>query len=103
VGDEGSSGAPPAELLGSYTATLTEADLPPNPPPELADGLGDWSLTIAGQGGPDGGPALSLVHSEQGNLESPSLSVDGDRCCYAKRNVQPAGPSSSTTTSTAGI
>jgi hypothetical protein len=73
------TGTPPAELLGAYTMTLVEADLPDSPPPELADGLGAWELTIANAGGPDDGPVLTLVHSKLGNLESPSLRVDGDR------------------------
>ena len=28
----------PSELLGTYTTTLKQSDLPPNPPPELTDG-----------------------------------------------------------------
>ena len=78
-GGETSGSAPPDELLGTYSTTLTKADLPAAPPPELATGLGGWTLTIADKGGPDGGPALSIVQERLGNLESPSLRVDGDR------------------------
>jgi hypothetical protein len=76
----GSGGGIPAELVGTYTTTLEEADLPANPAPELADAAGSaWKLTVAETGGPDDGPALIVDSAAHGNLEAPALRVEGDR------------------------
>jgi hypothetical protein len=69
---------PPA-LIGTWTTTLKPADIPANAPPELADAAGQWRLEIAETGGPDNGPVLSIVHPEFGQLEGPSLEVEGDQ------------------------
>jgi len=69
----------PAELVGTYTTTLEAGDIPANPPPELESAAGEWVLVIATSGAPDGGPALAINHPEEGNLEAPGLTVDGDR------------------------
>jgi hypothetical protein len=74
---EASGGAVPAALVGTYTATLREADVPENPPPELGELT--WTLRIGDKGGPDGGPFLAIDSPTLGNLEAPSLRVEGDR------------------------
>lgn len=70
----------PAELVGNYTTTLEKGDLPDDPPPELVDGGPAWKLTVAETGGPDDGPALVIDSADErvGNLEAPSLRVEGD-------------------------
>ena len=68
----------PAELVGTYTTTLEAGDIPANPAPELESAAGEWELVIATSGAPDGGPALAINHPEEGNLEAPGLTVDGD-------------------------
>jgi hypothetical protein len=68
----------PAELVGTYTTTLEQSDIPANASPALE--AGEWKLVIATSGAPDGGPALSIKPSTQGNaLEAPGLTVDDDR------------------------
>jgi hypothetical protein len=67
----------PAELLGTYTTTLQKADIPANAPPELGELT--WTLRIGDKGGPNGGPFLAIDSPTHGNLEAPSLRVDGDR------------------------
>jgi len=74
-GDEGV----PAQLVGTYTTTLEAGDIPENPAPELKNAAGEWELVIATSGAPDGGPALAINHPEEGNLEAPGLTVDGDQ------------------------
>ena len=74
-GDEGV----PAQLVGTYTTTLEAGDIPENPAPELENAAGEWELVIATSGAPDGGPALAINHPEEGNLEAPGLTVDGDQ------------------------
>ena len=69
----------PAELVGTYTTTLEAGDIPANPAPELEGAAGEWELVIAISGAPDGGPALAINHPEEGNLEAPGLTVDGDQ------------------------
>lgn len=77
----GGSSSPsiPEELVGTYTTTLRQSDLPQTPPPELVDGGLDWKLTIATSGGPDDGPVMVIESVKAGSLEAPSLEVDGDR------------------------
>jgi hypothetical protein len=74
----------PAELVGTYTTTLQASDLPRPNQPEFVDGGLEWKMTIATSGGPDGGPVLALRSTEQGALEGPTLSVDGDRLLLKK-------------------
>ena len=69
----------PPELIGTWTTTLKAADIPSNAPPELADAAGQWKLEISETGGPENGPVLSIVHPEFGQLEGPSLEVEGDQ------------------------
>ena len=66
----------PAELVGTYTTTLEQGDIPANAPPELE--AGDWELVIATSGAPDDGPSLAINNPTKGNLEAPGLTVDGD-------------------------
>ena len=66
----------PAELVGTYTTTLEQSDVPADAPPELE--AGDWELVIATSGAPDDGPALAINNPTKGNLEAPGLTVDGD-------------------------
>jgi hypothetical protein len=75
-GSDSEEGVPP-ELVGTYTTTLEEGDIPPNPAPELEPGA--WRLVIATTGAADGGPVLAIEHPEKGHLEGPGLRVDGDR------------------------
>jgi hypothetical protein len=75
-GGSSSSEAVPSELVGTYTTTLTAADIPSNAAPELE--AGDWELVIATSGAPDDGPALAINHPTKGNLDAPGLTVDGD-------------------------
>jgi hypothetical protein len=72
-----SDGAVPTELVGAYTTTLDDADIPPNSAPELEPGA--WRLVIATTGAADGGPVLAINHPVKGNLEGPGLRVDDDR------------------------
>ena len=67
----------PPELVGTYSATLEQSDVPANAPPELE--AGEWELVIATEGAADGGPVLAINHPVEGNLEGPGLTVDGDR------------------------
>jgi hypothetical protein len=67
----------PAELVGTYTTTLHDADIPPNSAPELEPGA--WELVVATTGAADGGSVLAIKHPEKGLLEGPGLRVDGDR------------------------
>ena len=65
---------------GGGGTTLEKGDLPDDPPPELVDGGPAWKLTVAETGGPDDGPALVIDSADErvGNLEAPSLRVEGD-------------------------
>jgi hypothetical protein len=76
-GSSEDDGAVPAELVGTYTTTLDNGDIPPNAAPELTSG--EWTLVIATAGAADGGPVLAINHAVEGNLEGPGLRVDGDR------------------------
>jgi hypothetical protein len=80
-GGSNAEDAVPAELVGTYTTTLEKSDLPKPDQPEFVDGGLEWSMTIATSGGPDGGPVLEIRSADEkvGDLEGPSLSVDGDR------------------------
>ena len=81
VGCGGSSNdsAVPPELVGSFTTTLKSSDLPADPPAEINDAGMNWTLTIAETGAADGGPVLAIGTDTQGNLESSSLRVEGDK------------------------
>jgi hypothetical protein len=79
-GSSEDDGAVPAELVGTYTTTLNDGDIPPNAAPELTPG--EWELVIATAGAADGGPVLAIEHPEKGNLEGPGLRVDGDRFLF---------------------
>jgi hypothetical protein len=67
------------ELVGTYTTTLHASDVPNDAPQALADGGLAWRLTILDSGGPDNEPALVIDSDEAGNLEAPSLRVEGDK------------------------
>lgn len=77
---ETAGGSAPAQLVGMYTTTLEKSDIEAaGAPPELANADRSWRLTIANTGGPDDGPVLAIDNETEGNLEAPSLRVDGDR------------------------
>lgn len=76
-GGSASDEGPPAQLVGTYSTTLEQGDIPENAPPELE--AGDWELVIATSGAADDGPSLAINNPTKGNLEAPGLTVDGDR------------------------
>jgi hypothetical protein len=67
----------PSEVVGTYTTTLAQSDIPADAAPELE--AGPWELVIATSGAPDDGPSLAINHPAKGNLEGPGLTVEGDR------------------------
>jgi len=69
----------PTELAGTYLMTLKPSDVPTDPPPELTDNAEKWTLEIANTGGPDGGPAFTIINDQLGTLESSRLEVIDDR------------------------
>jgi hypothetical protein len=73
----------PAELAGTYNVKLKPADLPSgkDAPLELSPGNYPyaWRVEITETGGPDNGPTLNIVNPAHGSLESPKLTVSGDR------------------------
>ena len=74
------SGAPPDELVGTYTTTLRASDVAGNDAPELSGSdAKKWILRIGPTGGPDDGPFLAIDGAEGDNLEAPSLRVEKDR------------------------
>ena len=73
------SGAPPDELVGTYTTTLRASDVAGNDAPELNAADGKWILRIGSTGGPDDGAFLAIDGARGDNLEAPSLRVEGDR------------------------
>jgi hypothetical protein len=91
-GDSDAEEGVPAELVGTYTTTLAEGDIPPNSAPELTSG--EWELVIATSGAADGGPVLAINHPEEGNLETAGLTVDGDRFLLEDEECA-AGPNGS--------
>ena len=91
-GGSESDGAVPTELVGTYTTTLDDADIPPNSAPELEPGA--WKLVIATTGAADGGPVLAINHPAKGNLEGPGLRVDDDRILLEDEECA-AGPGGS--------
>ena len=74
-----SSGGGLEDLVGTYTTMLDPSDIPDGAPRALADGGLAWRLTVLDSGGPDDGPALVIDSDEAGNLETPSLRVEGDK------------------------
>ena len=71
----------PDELVGTWTTTLEEGDVPADAPPELKDGGPAWVIRIGNTGGPDDGPFLAIDSADEsfGNLEAPALRVEGNR------------------------
>jgi hypothetical protein len=95
TGSEAStSGAIPPDLLGTWATTLKAADIPANAPEELKNAATKWQLVIAQTGGTDNGPVLSIVNPELGQLEGPTLQVQGNELkllqeeCAASGDVQ---------------
>jgi hypothetical protein len=86
------AGAAPDELVGSYSMQLTKRDLPDDPPPELADGVGGWTLTIANSGGIHG-RSFKVVNDRLGTLEEPTFSTDGGQVFLEQQEcaVNPPG------------
>lgn len=83
---------PPAELVGTYATTLKEADLPADPPPELADQRA-WRMRIARDGGPGNTPSLAIVRPPSDNLELSGLSVSADTLTLSQEECAPSDPS----------
>jgi hypothetical protein len=75
-GGSESDGAVPTELVGTYTTTLDDSDIPANAPPELE--AGRWELAIGELEGADAGSFLAIDHPTHGTLEEPGLTIDGD-------------------------
>ncbi len=86
-------GPPPDELVGTYETTLEASDVPADAPPELKDGGPAWKLRIGASGGPEDGPFLAIDSADEdfGNLEAPSLHVDGDRLLLVKEECATGG------------
>ena len=85
----------PSQLVGTYTTTLSQNDIPADAPPYLE--AGPWELVIATSGAPDGGPALAINHPTKGNLEAPGLTVDGDRFILEQEECGGIGAKTTTT------
>jgi hypothetical protein len=77
---ESAGGQAPQQLLGTYTTMLEQSDVEAaGSPPEIAGPDRSWTLRILNAGGPDNGPVLAIDNETAGNLEAPSLRVEGDR------------------------
>jgi hypothetical protein len=87
-----SPAAVPEALVGTYTTTLQQEDIPAEAPPELNDL--NWTLRIGDKGGPDGGPFLAIDNPTLGNLEAPSLRVEGDRLVLHQEECAAGGTES---------
>jgi hypothetical protein len=94
-GGSSSDDTVPSGLVGTYTTTLGQSDIPADAPPYLETGA--WELVIATSGAPDGGPALAINHPTKGNLEAPGLTVDGDRFILEQEECGGIGASTTTT------
>jgi hypothetical protein len=82
----------PQQLLGTYTTTLEQSDVEAaGSPPEIAGPDRSWTLRILNKGGPDNGPVLAIDNKTAGNLEAPSLRVDGDRLLLRKEECAAGG------------
>jgi hypothetical protein len=94
VSEASTAEAIPPELLGTWATTLKAADIPANAPEELKNAATKWQLVIAQTGGTDNGPVLSIVNPELGQLEGPTLQVQGNELrllqeeCAASGDVQ---------------
>jgi hypothetical protein len=95
TGSEASTAvAIPPELLGTWATTLKTADIPANAPGELKNAATKWQLVIAQTRGTDNAPVLSIVNPELGQLEGPTLQVQGNELkllqeeCAASGDVQ---------------
>ena len=84
------SGAPD-ELLGQYTVTLNESDLPDDAADELTEGGPTWTVTIAETGGPGEGPAFTIANDQEGPLESSNFEVKDDRILIHEQECAAAG------------
>ncbi len=84
------SGAPD-ELLGQYTVTLDESDLPDDAADELTEGGPSWTVTIAETGGPGEGPAFTIANDLEGPLESSNFEVKGDRILVHEQECASTG------------
>ena len=92
TGSEASTaGAIPPELLGTWATTLKAADVPANAPEELKNAATKWRLVIAQTGGTDNGPVLSIVNPELGQLEGPTLEVQGNELKLLREECAASG------------
>lgn len=89
--DTTKTGLAPDELVGTYTTTLEASDLQADAPPELKGGGLAWTIRIGNTGGPDDGPYLAIDSDKSGNLEAPSLRVDGDRLLLLNEECAASG------------
>jgi hypothetical protein len=94
-GGSSSDDTVPSALVGTYTTTLAQSDIPADAPAYFE--AGPWELVIATSGAPDGGPALAINHPTKGNLEAPGLTVDGDRFILEQEECGGIGASTTTT------
>ena len=83
---------PPAALIGTYTTTLSKADIPTPTPPELRDQR-RWIVRITKDGGVDNAPALTILMPPSEPLESSTLSVSGDTLTLSREECAPTDPS----------
>jgi hypothetical protein len=84
------SGPAPPSLVGTYTTTLTKADLARNRARELG-GPPKWELTIANTGGSGSGHALTLKSKSAGALESSDFGVSADRIVLKREECAAGG------------
>lgn len=84
-------GAPPIQLLGNYTTTLTKADVGSNKAPEL-QGQYKWKVKVTKDGGVNNAPTLTVIKPPSEVLESSTLSVSGDTLTLTGEEcAQPTG------------
>jgi hypothetical protein len=76
VASTSAAGPAPPSLVGSYTTTLTKADLAKNKARELRESP-VWRLTVTNSGGSGSGHALVLKNASAGVLEAPDFAVSG--------------------------
>jgi hypothetical protein len=92
-------GAPPAELLRSYTTTLTKADTKAEASKDLRDQY-PWKLTITKDGGVNNSPTVTMTAPPSNVLESSTVAVSGNTLALTGEECAQASGGYTTVTST---